>query len=281
MNIQPHLLFGKGSTPYLRRVILANFLNLPKSIMKNLKHFKLGLALVAMILGLQGTATAQWGDWGGGGEEATPTDTTSKDSSAGTEDGGAWGGAWGGGEETQGPQMPERKPYVRFIPPFDSLREIIYYEGIIEDENCDYCGADSLYWRAKKYMMQRFGKDNIKKFVVEDKKADRITLKVTIPMVTKYGQYKSESAGILEYKVTLRFKDGRYKYQFGNFVHIQTPNGLGKESTRTYHEYYMKVKKGYQVTDKFLLAADREVKEFVDGLKKSLREPYQPDEDDW
>jgi hypothetical protein len=50
---------------------------------------------------------------------------------------------------------------------------------------------------------------------------------------------------------------------------------------RTYHEYYMRVKKGYQTTDVFLLAADRDVKEFVEGLRKSLRGPYQPDEEDW
>jgi hypothetical protein len=43
----------------------------------------------------------------------------------------------------------------------------------------------------------------------------------------------------------------------------------------------MRVKKGYQTTDVFLLAADRDVKEFVEGLRKSLRGPYQPDEEDW
>lgn len=269
---------GKGSKPYLRRGILADFLTLPIQTPMNIPRLKQILFALAFTFGCSGSTSAQWGDWGG--SESTPADTTA--ATPAVEESGGWDGGWGDGkEETQGPQMPERKPYIRFIPPYDSLREIIYYEGIIEDENCDYCGADSLYWRAKKYMLTRFGKEELKKFVVEDKKADRITLKVTIPMVTKYGQYKSEQAGYLEYKVTLRFKDGRYKYQFGNFVHIQSPNGLAKESTRTYHEYYMKVKKGYQVTDKFLLSADREVKEFVEGLKKSLREPYQPDEDDW
>jgi hypothetical protein len=186
-----------------------------------------------------------------------------------------------GGEKKEEAQMPVRKPYVRFNPPYDSMREIIYYEGVIEDENCEFCTADSLYWRAKKSIIAKFGKDNVKKFIVEDLKADRITLKVTVPMLVTYGEYKKFESGTLEYKVTLRFKDFRYKYQFGNFVHIQTPNGLAKDATRTYHEYYMKVKKGYQTTDQFLLAADREVKDFVATLKKSLREPYQPDEDDW
>jgi hypothetical protein len=29
------------------------------------------------------------------------------------------------------------------------------------------------------------------------------------------------------------------------------------------------------------LAADREVKDMVEGIKYALRGPYQPDEDDW
>jgi hypothetical protein len=43
----------------------------------------------------------------------------------------------------------------------------------------------------------------------------------------------------------------------------------------------MKLKKGFQATDPYLLAADREVKQLVAELTKTLKEPYQPDEDDW
>lgn len=275
-----HLLAGNIFRMYIRTHFLANFLNLPLLRMKKVSNSILNIAAIAVLMCTASVAHAQWGDWGGGG--GTDTTKATSDTAAAAPVEGGWGddGGWGG-EKEEGPQMPERKQYVRFHPPYDSLREIIYYEGIIEDENCEFCTSDSLYYRARKYMLSKFGKDKLKSFIVEDKKADRITLKVTIPMISKYGQYKTENVGMLEYKVTLRFKDGRYKYQFGNFVHIQSPNGLAKESTRTYHEYYMKVKKGYQVSDKYLLAADREVKEFVEGLKKSLREPYQPDEDDW
>lgn len=233
-------------------------------------------AMLALVMGAAGNLSAQFEDWGASG---SGTDTASTDSTASTET--SWTDVGWGEEKKNEPQMPVRKPYVRFNPPYDSMREIIYYEGIIEDENCEYCMADSLYWRAKKYITSKFGKEQLKKFTVEDIKADRITLRVSVPMVVKYGDYKKYEAGMLEYKVTLRFKDYRYRYQFGNFVHIESPNGLAKQSTRTYHEYYMRVKKGYQHTDQFLLAADREVKEFVEGLKKSLKEPYQPDEDDW
>lgn len=270
------LLFKAGYRGYIRATFLADFLTLPIQRMKSTGLISIRHAVLAMIVGVTGTASAQWDDFGSSG---TGTDTASTDSTAST--GTSFTDLGWGEEKKNEPQMPVRKPYVRFNPPYDSMREIIYYEGIIEDENCEFCTADSLYYRAKKYIMSRFGKEQVKKFTVEDITADRITMRITVPMTVKYGEYKKFESGMLEYKVTLRFKDFRYRYQFGNFVHIESPNGLAKDATRTYHEYYMKVKKGYQNTDQFLLAADREVKEFVDGLKKSLKEPYQPDEDDW
>lgn len=271
----PPVLVRLQSLNYIRAAFLADFLKLPQSSMNKVKNiFIKTLALTAFAFATQ--ANAQWGEGWGGAEEGS-TDTAAVDTTA-SSGGGDFG--WGA-SESSGPQAPKRAVYKRFIPPYDSLREIIYYEGVIEDENCEFCGADSLYWRARKYLVQRYGKENYKKFVVEDKKADRITLKVTVPMIIRYGQYNKSEVGMMEYKLTLRFKDFRYKYQFGNFVHIQTPGGVTKESTKTYHEYYMRVKKGYQTTDKYLLSADYEVKELVEGLKKSLREPYQPDEDDW
>lgn len=244
-----------------------------------MKKLIIGAGLAGLLMCVPGSVAAQ--DWGGFGSSGT--DTTKVDSLATTPDasgGTAWGGSSGTSKE---PELPKRVPYKRFIPPYDSLREIIYYEGIIEDEGeyPEKNGADSLYMRARKFLSTRYGKENLKKWTVEDKKNDRLTLKMVIPMMVKNGEYNKKQSGFLEYKLTIRFKDGRYKYQFGNFVHIESPNGLGKEPTRTYHEYYMKLKKGYETTDRFLLAADREVKEVVDGLKKSLHEPYQPDEDDW
>lgn len=262
---------------YIRATFLANFLNLPIGSMNRMRNLWLRIAVVAALLVSTMRVSAQdgWGSFGG-------TDTAKADSTASVADA-SGGGGWGMTPGTKEEIMPKRAVYKRFNPPYDSMREIIYYEGIIEDEGeyPEKNGADSLYFRAKKFLTARYGKENLKKWVIEDKKANLLTLKLAIPMIVKMGDYKKTDAGILEYKLTIRFKDGRYKYQFGNFVHIQSPNGLGKEPTRTYHEYYMKVKKGYELTDRYLLTADREVHEVVDGLKKSLHEPYQPDEDDW
>lgn len=234
------------------------------NIMKKILFVLPAVVLVAF----SGRAHAQdlW-DMGGG----TGGDTAAVDSND------SWGSNSGSGA------VAPKAVYKRFVPPYDSMREIIFYEGIIEDENCETCGADSLYWRTKKYFTSRYGKDNLKdkKWVVEDIKGQKIILKVSVPMMVQTNAYNKRQFGTLEYKVAVRFQEGRYKYQFGNFVHVQLQPGLEAKTTRTYHEYYMRVKKGYQTSDLYLLAADREVKEIVEGLKKSLRAPYQPDEDDW
>jgi hypothetical protein len=62
---------------------------------------------------------------------------------------------------------------------------------------------------------------------------------------------------------------------------VEAEEGLSTKISRTYHEHYMRVKKGFQYTDRYLLAADFEVNDVVTGLKKTLQQPYQPDEDDW
>ena len=112
-----------------------------------------------------------FGQWGFGAD-AGSADTTAKDSGA-TSGGGDGGWGMDGGGSAEEPAI-KRAPYVRFVTPYDSMREIIFYENIIEDEMCENCGADSLYWRAKKYLVQRLGKEGYKKMVVEDKLAERI-----------------------------------------------------------------------------------------------------------
>jgi hypothetical protein len=228
--------------------------------------------LIAIIF--TNSVSAQFGfepPSGGGGDTAA------------AESGGGMGGfgGFGGGEPTESEAVVKKAPYKRFIPPYDTMREIIFYENIIEDEECENCNADSLYWRAKKYLTTKIGKDAIKKMVIEDKVAERLVLRITVPMMTTNGSFTKKQEGELEYRLTLRFKDSRYKYQFGNFVHVEPMDGVSGKTNRTYHEHYMRLKKGFQQTDKYLLAAEAEVKLVVDGLKKSLREPYQPDEDDW
>lgn len=256
-----------------------------------MKELKVVLTKTMMLAGMLvafplATMAQEWGS-------STPSaDTTKVDSIPSTPDA---SGSYGGWEDPfadkkNEPQAPVRIPYKRFVPPYDSLREIIFYEGIVrepspEEANVAMNVADSFYWRAKKFLIARYGKENVKKWTFEDKATSSggkmFSMTITIPMIVRSGESKKVESGQLEFKLTMRFTEDKYKYQFGNFVHIETPNGLGTKPTRTYHEYYMKQKRGYEMSDKYLLAADREVKEVVDGLRKRLRAPYQPDEDAW
>ena len=237
------------------------------------------LALPALVLfgSSEGYAQGRVGDLRGSGSSA---DTSTVDTTTTGGDAGGWGAST---EETPAVQVKPKVPYKRFIPPFDTSREIIYYSGVIEDEKCETCGADSLYWRTLKYLTKKFGKENMKdkKWVLENVVGNKIVLKVTTPMLIQGNAYNKMQSGYLEYRIAIRFQEGRFKYQFGNFVHIQVERGSEAKTIRTYHEYYMRVKKGYQNTDPFLLAADRDVKDIVEGLTKALKGPYQPDEDDW
>ncbi len=237
-------------------------------------HVIMRVLLVGLFLISFGESGAQWGS----GEE--DKDATSKTDSTGAGDVGGWSGGSneGGTGESQG---IKKKPYVRFVPPYDSLRELIFYEGIVEDEECETCTEDSLFVRAQRYLMKRYGKKDYKKFVVEEKPNSLIYLKVKVPMVIQNGNNSKSRNGDLDYVLVLRFKESRYKYQFGNFAHTLLPQGLNSTQVKTYHEFYMKAKRGYETSDKYLLAADKEVKSIVEGLKASLKAPYVPDEDDW
>lgn len=238
--------------------------------------FKKAILPVCIILAgcFQSLSAQAWGtDWRSpGGTDSSDADTTA-----------IAGGGWGESEPSADAQIKPRVPYKRFVPPFDTLREIIYYSGVIDDENCETCGADSLYWRAMRYLTKRFGKEKMKDktWVLENVVGNKIVMKITTPMMIQTNEYNKRQSGLLEYRFAIRFQENRFKYQFGNFVHVEVERGAEARMIRTYHEYYMKVKKGFQNTDIFLLAADRDVKAFVEGLKRALRGPYQPDEEDW
>jgi hypothetical protein len=239
----------------------------------------LRIVLVGILLIIAGGLQAQWGS--GDDDSGAGAATAADSSGAGSGGSGGWGSGGSSESGSNESQAIKKKPYVRFIPPYDSLRELIFYEGIVEDEECETCTEDSLYMRAKRYLMKRYGKKEYKKFVVEEKANSLIYLKVKVPMVIQNGSNSKARNGDLDYVLFLRFKEARYKYQFGNFAHTLLPQGLNSTQVKTYHEYYMKVKRGYETTDKYLLAADREVKAIVDGLKASLKAPYVPDEEDW
>ena len=148
------------------------------------KYFWKTLCLVCILLQFN-ISIAQWGDgWGGdGGSDAETEDTDadielgdttasyddSDDSDAGWgDDSDAGWGDDGGGSGGTGIQDPksykfEVADYKRFAPPYDTNREVIFYTGVVEDYDCLECGTDSLYLRAKNYLVSYYGKKNLKK----------------------------------------------------------------------------------------------------------------------
>lgn len=191
------------------------------------------------------------------------------------------------------------KKYERFMPPIDTITELVTYVGIVPFkplENDVYDGGtiDSLYWRAKKYLMEKYIKDyraNSKKefvfpkdMLVEDVKPDgengRIIIRPTIPLLVKNNNYSYTQTGTLTFKVEIRVKEDKYKYKFTNFVHNTTEKGTEKP-IKTYVEYYTKIAKGYKGTDMILIAIDRMVKDVVKDLYKVMKDPVVVDPDDF
>lgn len=185
-----------------------------------------------------------------------------------------------GNSDVAGPMRFEK--HERFQAPYDSLRELIYYSGVVEDPDCNECSADSLYIRALRYFKSRFGEKALKEMTQEAKPANKLTLLVKVPLVTKPQVNVVIKEGFVEYKLILRFQDNRYKYEFSNFVHVRDVQGATGGVSRTYAEYYRQAKTYTRANDLYLMGMDTEVKQTVAQCTKALKEKWKPDdEDDW
>lgn len=228
---------------------------------------------------------AQWDDDGDDGwgfdDEEVVSDSTSSDSLFGDDNSGEYMegmDSWGadGGDDFSDDAKPYkfvRPKYERILMPFDTIRELIYYTEVIEEEDCEECMADSLYYRTRKFLTGLYGKKGLKKFMDEDKKMQKMVLIVNQPMMVRKNKFSKNQNGFYEYKLIIRFQDFRYKYDVSNFVHITPPEGAQKDPQRTYMEYYVKSEKNIEANDKLLRTVDTDMKEFVEGLKKALKDP--------
>lgn len=169
---------------------------------------------------------------------------------------------------------PTYKPYVRIVLPFDSVTNLITYNGVIEQEES---GSDSLYIRAKRWAEKNFNK-GLK--IESDKRNQKITYVATIPAYSYNNPYNRKPIGTFEFKFTVFIKEGRYKYQITNLVHESVKPASGK-STRNYFEYYYTTTTSVQVSDKILRYADKELNQMITSFKKAMAEPILLDEDDW
>jgi hypothetical protein len=226
--------------------------------------------------------TAQWGSWGS--DEADTTENSDSSDGGGWDD--DWGGAWGN-EKSKSPGLPPPPPpYERFSMPMDTITNLVTYTDVIEDESCDYCTPDSLYYRAKQYLLRTLfngAKDFPKNVVVENVLNERIILTIRTPVVYEANTYRKFEFGEVEFSLQLRFKDYRYKYKFTNFVHITPVGGASKEYSRTYFEYYLKAEKRIKTNDRALIATDKMIRTMINELITVLKDPatVDIDEDDF
>lgn len=183
----------------------------------------------------------------------------------------------------------ERKPYVRFVPPYDSTRELIIYQAIIEvvDNEGYEVEIDTIYGRAQKWLEAEFGKD-LKKVTQSNAMNDnsseteyKIRVKGTFPCIIKPNEFVEIQDGDVQYDMEIRVRDGRYRYAVKNLVHIAPPRPGEKEGEKTYFEFLMKAKDDAQGNDKILIAADQHITAMMNGLKKACETAPIPEDDDW
>lgn len=192
------------------------------------------------------------------------------------------------------------KKYERFKAPMDTITELVTYMGIVPFKpmpNDVYDGGtiDSLYMRAKLYLMQKYikdyrasnnPKDNIfpKDILIEDMKPDgengRIVIKPTVPLYISSNSFTKKEWGTLTFKIEIRVKEDKYRYKFTNFVHNTVEKGSEKP-TKTYIEYYANNTRGFKSTDQVLIAIDKMVKDIVKDLSKVMKDPIVIDQDNF
>jgi hypothetical protein len=237
----------------------------------NLRQTILSLCTVLFIILNSNVSYSQWG-W---------DDDNTADSTESTDD--SWGGDWGDdlGEEEKNDKGTPPKPIkkyerIEFIP-VDSLTKLITYTAVHDVENeCEECSADSLYFRAKKYLLEKFGdgKKFPKGMIIEDTKDQRIILKIRVPLKAQVTKHSKADAGFYEFKFQLWIRDYAYKYKFINYVHLDPVLG-GKPGnfSEVYMEYYLKNETKVKQTDMLLMGVDRDMKELIDGLVKVMKDP--------
>lgn len=171
---------------------------------------------------------------------------------------------------------PTAKPFERIVLNIDSVTNLITYLGVVEQEES---GSDSLYTRAKRWAMARFGK-NAKAVFEIDKKNQKLVINAVLTAYSYGSKYTKREIGKYQFKMTIWIKEGRYKYQMSNFVHVGVKPNNG-DPTRNYFEYYYTSTKAVKIYDKILRDADSDIKKLMADFTKSMKDPIIVDEEDW
>lgn len=179
----------------------------------------------------------------------------------------------GSGEE-QEPVAPPAKPYERIKLNVDSVTNLITYTGVIEQEESS---SDSLYIRAKKWATKQF---NGKPSYEVDKRNQKLIINGSIPAFSYSNKYTKRETGKYNFKMTIWFKEGRYRYAITNLVHEGIKGNAGS-APRNYFEYYYTTTTNIKGYDQILRYADKDLNLLIEGFTKAMREPVVVDEEDW
>ena len=174
--------------------------------------------------------------------------------------------------------QPVKKPYVRFVVPFDTITELVTYSEIVNEEEAV---TDSLYMRAKRWIKHEF--KGAKKQVIkkDDKKDFKIVMEGEFPLIIEANKFSKAKNGKVVFVMEIRFKEGRYRYKINNLVHVVDPPPGEDKEIRTYFEFYRKSTINPKSNDAILISADKKINAMIRDLKKYCKEPVFVDEDDW
>jgi hypothetical protein len=187
------------------------------------------------------------------------------------------------------PKIIIRKPYVRFVPPYDSTRELVLYKAVIEVKDRDgyEVEIDTIKFRTHQWLDTEYGK-TLKKYLTLDginENAGEMEYKITIhgmfPCEIEPNEFTTVTIGQVEYDMEIRVRDGRYRYTIKNLVHVADPIPGEKEGERTYFEYLMKSEDDVRQGDKVLIAADKKINTMMSELQKTCQTSPIEEEDDW
>jgi hypothetical protein len=251
-------------------------LNLMYNI-QNLLKTKTLLWLLFFLLAPVAGAMAQVDE-----EETTEGDSQNYDYYDENIDGGSYDYDYNDAAPDDAPKKAPKKPYVRIKMPIDSISELITYDSVIVQDESYY---DSLYIRAKRWVTTKWFPDekakNLPKLFAEDVQYEKFKVKLTLPMKVRYNKFSVDEYGKIEFNLTMRFKDGKFRYTITNLVHQLPETSDKKDINYVYMEYYMKSERNIVGYDRFLRGADGALRKIVTEMAKAMREPVEVDDDDW
>jgi hypothetical protein len=178
--------------------------------------------------------------------------------------------------ENEESQEAIAKPYERIVLTLDTVTNLIEYTAIVEQEESS---SDSLYIRTKNFATAKLSGDGKGKGIFEvDKKNQKLVIDAVIPAYAYQNKYTKMVIGSYKFKMTVWFKEGRYK--FTNLVHEGIKPNAG-EAKHNYFEYYYTTTTNVKGSDAILRYANKDILELLEKYKKAMREPVFIDEEEW